>query len=434
VDGDAWRVAQSALRLWEEGTYHPSRFPGFPVVEFINAPTIGLGGSIAANLATFFFFVASLVVLRRFAADWNIPTPGLLLTLYAFFPLLWKNSAITLDYCWGLAALLLAARLVEQNRVLGAGILVGLAAGTRMTHIAYLLPFFFLFESERRNAWLRFSLIAIGTTVLCYVPVLLSPSFGQMLNEFPRHSWEQPLWQRAAMFSYRLVSVFGVLGFTAVAAILLLKRKELVGLMKQPRFAFVSAWVLVTLLGFLALPDEREYLIPMIPFALMMLWNLASRVQRVAVTVLVLSHAFIGVEVVERITGQPTINVRLRPGIVAREVEGRRELDAWRRRVASVEVPDSSVVMIGAGPSFGLANPAVERDAAFSAMFQQDAYRARNRNEVYFLYALSLHEVQAARRMGLGVYVVDTAKEYLESFIGYRLDGQNILEVSTQEP
>ena len=51
TDPDAWRVALVADYLWEEGEYLPSRFPGYPLHEFVTALFLK-GGWVATNLST----------------------------------------------------------------------------------------------------------------------------------------------------------------------------------------------------------------------------------------------------------------------------------------------------------------------------------------------------------------------------------------------
>src|SRR5712692_1687428 len=49
AETDSYRVALSALHLWRDGEFLPSRLPGYPVHELLMAPFVLLGGSVATN-------------------------------------------------------------------------------------------------------------------------------------------------------------------------------------------------------------------------------------------------------------------------------------------------------------------------------------------------------------------------------------------------
>ena len=150
-DGDAWRIAQTVHVLLSEGVYQVSRFPGFPVYEFLQTPVIALGGSIASNLSSLIVFMASVILFEKIIVRWNIPNGPMLVIAYSFLPILWKNSAVTMDYVWGLAGILSALYLLTEKRALAAGILLGIAAGTRATHILFVFHSFFTLRKEKRG-------------------------------------------------------------------------------------------------------------------------------------------------------------------------------------------------------------------------------------------------------------------------------------------
>src|SRR5712692_6512927 len=94
-DSDAWRVAATASRLWNDGIYHPSRFPGFPLYEVLNAPMVALGGPLLCNSVTLVFFILSVFTFWKIVVLHNLQIGRLLVWTFAFLPILWKNSANT---------------------------------------------------------------------------------------------------------------------------------------------------------------------------------------------------------------------------------------------------------------------------------------------------------------------------------------------------
>lgn len=107
VDPDAWRIAGSAFDLSYFHVYHPSRFPGYLFPEYFNALLIHYGW-IATNAATMVISLISVVVFAKILNELNVKNRGgVLVITYAFLPILWINSTVTIDYMWALAFILL---------------------------------------------------------------------------------------------------------------------------------------------------------------------------------------------------------------------------------------------------------------------------------------------------------------------------------------
>lgn len=430
ADGDAWRVATSALDLWNECAYTVSRFPGFPVHEFLSAPIIGLGGSLGSNLATLMVFVLSLVALRKILRQWKVPTSHLLLVAYAFFPILWKNSAITMDYEWGLAAILCSIAALLNGRLVWGGILLGVAAGTRITHIGFLLPMLWFIEGGGASKRLTFTASALGAAAIVYLPVLFSNSYADVARDFSPGIWHAPLWKPAAGAMYRAASTLGVPGFITIALIAFLRRAQIMQMLKRREFVFSIASIGMTLLIFGFLPDQREYLIPMIPFLLITLFFVTTEAQAIAVTVVLVSHAVLTLDVVDHGSTPPQVRVGLSRGVVLKEIADRGAYARWREQVASLPVPDSTVVMVGYGPIFGLGNPLLDRDRDLEHHLRQSVFR-RKHTDVVYVYSLNRAQLEEFRARGFQISYVDRVKEYLESFIGYRLGDEDVRELET---
>ena len=429
ADGDAWRVAESSLRVWNEGTYEPSRFPGFPVHEFLNALFVGIGGSIVSNLATFLVFILSLYPLRKIVAFWGVPMPNVVLVVFSFLPIVWKNSAVTMDYLWGLAGILTSTWLVLEKRFLLAGIVLGLAAGTRITHLAFVFPFLLILPAGQNKNLAVFVLSSVGTALACYIPVVLSPSWGDLTEYFFSRMWKESLWKTIAVYFYRAIYSVGLLGFLGVLALAVLQRARWKDLRRHPAFAFSSACIVLTLLLFALLPEEREYLIPMMPFLLILIFLAGTKEQLIVVSILLLSFSFVSVDVVEHDTPSPKTRIAFVQGMVLKEHSERLKSMEWRKRLVSIDVPDSSIVMIGRGPIFGLENDSVEPAVELGAELNQACYKARNRRDLYYVYSLNREQLFGMRRLGFTVFYADDAKSYLETFVGYRFDDEKVREL-----
>ena len=125
-DPDAWRVADSALDLHYFSTYHPSRFPWYPLYEFFNSLIINYGW-LATNVATMIISLISVIVFAKILNELNIKNKGLLVITYAFLPILWINSASTMDYVWALTFILFTWFFIIKKQYLLTGFMMGLA-------------------------------------------------------------------------------------------------------------------------------------------------------------------------------------------------------------------------------------------------------------------------------------------------------------------
>lgn len=427
ADGDGWRIAKTALTLWNDGEYHVSRFPGFPVYEFIQTPIIALGGSIASNVSSLFIFIVSLIFFRKILHRWNVPHSDLVLVAYAFLPILWKNSSLTMDYVWGLCGIVSAVYLVGQKRFTVAGVVLGLAAGTRISHIAYLLPLFFLFQKEERKQWLVFSATALLTTIACYIPVFLSEGYGLVVRDYLADTRNYSTLRKIGFYFYRLIFSLGLLGWIGIVTAVVLNRKNIALLFQKHFLTSVVAFIATGLLLFAVVPDEREYLIPIFPFLLIALASSISQKQYFVILLLLISYGFISVDILDHQIKSPTLKLNIQRGYIVKEFLERREINERRLQLAQVTVPDSSFIMIGIGPLFWLENPYVEVARGIEKEFRHDCAKSLRGNEVYFIYALYKPQLDEIRRRGYSVYYWDEMKEYLETFLDYKLEDERVL-------
>lgn len=431
ADGDGWRVAKSALTLWNEGNYHVSRFPGFPVYEILQAPLVALGGSVGSNISSLIIFIISIIVFRKIILQWNIPNYDLLLVSYAFLPILWKNSALTMDYVWGLCGITICVYLLMNKRILLAGIVLGLAAGTRITQIIYILPFFFFFEKGERKQWLTFASYAIVTAIACYLPVILSANYFFVVHDYLADVRNYSTIKRIGFFFYRFLYSIGLLGWVSITFVLYSKRITITELLRS-KYLVVSISAVVTgTIMFGILSDEREYLIPIFPFFLILLAYISSRKQFVVITIALISYGFVSVDLIEHSVANPRLKLNIAKGFLVKEFSDRKEINERRLQLAQTPVPDSSFVMIGMGPLFWLENPYVKLDKTIEKEFRHDCAKSFQGNEVYFIYAFYKPQLDEIRYRGYKVYYWDEMKDYLETFIGYKLEDEKIVPLRT---
>src|SRR5205823_4855240 len=140
---------------------------------------------------------------------------------YAFAPMIWINSSITLDYLWGVTFILAAYLAVLKGRPLLGGVLLGLAVGCRPTSALMALPFFVLLARERRPRPVLEFFAAMGvTSLLVFAPVMLNYRLS-FLNFFDL----RPTWGK---FARTLgVEAFGLAPLAGMLVVALLSWRRL---------------------------------------------------------------------------------------------------------------------------------------------------------------------------------------------------------------
>lgn len=330
TDTDGWALGRAARAIAASGVYHPSRQPGNPVQEFCCAAVAGAGDWAVNGLSALMALAAALLfaaLLRRLGARVDALAGAALV----FVPAVYIASASGMDYCWGLAFLLGAMLAVVRGRHALAGLLLGLAIGSRVTAAAFTLPLAVMAYVPGTATLARrlrgpFVLVALAMLVgaLCFLPAWRSagPGFLKYYEHVGGHSQGAGYFLRGMLHVFPLpfapllvagqatVGVWGLFGCIALAIALLgallaaLRRatrsagrrgaefagarepgldhptdgegdseSDLPALSRMPAL-YVSAWwiaVVIVVWLYLRLPDDEGYLVPMVPFTLLIL-------------------------------------------------------------------------------------------------------------------------------------------------------------------
>ena len=337
TDTDGWAVARAARFIARTGGYQASRLPGSPVQEFGSAPVSALG-SWGIDGLTALMTVAAAVLLAAILHRLRSRVDVAAAAAFAFVPAVYIASASGMDYLWALAFLLGAVLSVIGRRHALAGLLAGLAIGSRITSAVLLLPLALMaFEpgpgALARGA--RRTLVMGGLAALvaglCFLPVYRVHGAGFLL--YYEHAGGHtrglgyflgglfrlfPLpFSPALVAGQGTVGVWGLFGCLALVPALLLAlvratrprharaAPALPAMPGRYRAAWALAVVLLVLL-YLRLPDDEGYLIPVVPFVLLLLatW-LTPRVFRTLCVTLLLSPFVLGLDITPPKKGVP---------------------------------------------------------------------------------------------------------------------------------
>jgi hypothetical protein len=285
-------VGLTAHYIWENGDYLPSRLPGYPLHEFVTT-ALYKGGWVATNLGTALVSLAGVYLFASIAKKLDMQSRGALTVAFAFTPLLWINSVMTMDYMWALTFILGAYLALLNRSPVMAGVLLGLAGGFRLTSLAMLVPFvLLLWRSDRKQEIRPVALTSIALTLLAFVPVLMDYGLN-FLNFYDQSVPVKEFLRALGKDSLGIVGTVAVL--LAIAVSLPRLRSFPKDLANDPN---VLAWIAVPVIYFVTysrLPHEIAYLIPIFPFAYFLLARYLSRPVLVALLAAIVLSGFIDI-------------------------------------------------------------------------------------------------------------------------------------------
>ncbi len=269
---DAWRVANTARSIALTHQYSYSRPPGHPLQELFYAliwnasPTVY--NAVTALFSVGVFIVFALILDR---IDRKKSIMGALALV--FIPVVYIASVNALDFIWALFFILLSFYLALENKFAAAGILLGLAIGCRITSAAMILPvgvLAYVQSAKWVRSWVTYSAWALGVGLITFIPVIYTYQLSFLW--FPEHGYLPIL----TVLKKASVNVFGFLGTLAIiifAALIIIKHRQVRHLLKARDAVFLAscAAVFVYLVMFIRLPHQPTYLIPAIPFVIIMM-------------------------------------------------------------------------------------------------------------------------------------------------------------------
>jgi hypothetical protein len=277
VNFDAWRVVRAAREIANTGEYTVSRFPGYPIQEIV-CSWIWRGGPLVLNGLTALLSVAAVATLVMIARRWTDINASLVGLGFAATPTFFVNSVCSKDYVWALAFALFSLLFILRRKPLLAGALLGLGTGCRLTTLALALPFALILAGETpgsaRCNTLKFAFATVFTAIVAFSPVWLryGTSFFTFYENHARPDWMTIL-SRGTIDVWGIIGVIGLLSATAS---LFWKRTK----PALPNKFVVPAFLLVILIyvgAYLRLPDQAGYLLPIVPFALLLLQMFANK-------------------------------------------------------------------------------------------------------------------------------------------------------------
>lgn len=348
-DGDAWRVARVAEVMWRTGRYAPSRSLGFPFFEIGVTPLVHFGQWYASNLFAFGAGLALLGALFRLADRGQFVHPVPVVATIAFLPVMVKNTSSTMDYVPALAVLLWSYVALVEDKPLRAALLIGLAAGFRLTSSLWVVPVLaYAYRARKDPALLvRIFGVAFVASVLAYSPRWIPlglPSTGVTARA--------PTVVLLLQGMHQSLQLLGLLPSVALGLALLAGLRRAIAArdswLASPAGLFQFATIGIFVLAYWASPVlawEPEYLLPVVPSLIFLLDRLSGRRVFMTVLVVLLAHHVIRVEVLGGESGARRFAPSIQAGYTVADIQWRRFILSLRRAAAAY-APDRPTVLL----------------------------------------------------------------------------------------
>lgn len=279
TDVDAYGVLAAGRHLLETGAYVPSRNPGYPVFELAALGLDRLGGAGLINLVGVGFALWAGASFLRLAARLRVPHALPLAAVLLFHPVFLIHATSAHDQVWALALLLGGLERALAGRRRTAAVLLGLMLGVRLASLAGLAgaAAVLLAAGVRPRAvagtaagalalglpWYLLPAAAAGWSPRFLTPGLVDPAY-----------WTP--WLRLGKFGYKHLVFWGPAGLAVLAwaAVRIARGRGPARVRGGRETRGLAAAFLLAEALFLAFPIETGYLLPGLPFGLLLLGRL----------------------------------------------------------------------------------------------------------------------------------------------------------------
>ncbi|WP_123862039.1 hypothetical protein [Chryseobacterium artocarpi] len=294
-DLDGWREVYTGKVLHEEHIYQVSRFPGYPFPEFLyslvyNAPywCINLLSVLFTAGCSLFLFKILELIKAKFSP--------LIPIVFTFIPVIYLNSTIAMEYNWSLFFLLGAIYYILKKNIWISALFFGLIVSTRFNNIIFLpallfLTYFYIEKSIKKV--LLYSFLSILFTGILFSPVIIK--YGP---HFLQNSGDSEF-NLVSILSLATLYIYGAIGTLAIGLGLIMQfftggYQKIKELGKNHFITFSAILIISNFIFFIKYPLEPGYLIPSVPFVLILLqYIMKEKMMKFVLFTLFLSPFFI---------------------------------------------------------------------------------------------------------------------------------------------
>ncbi len=312
AEEDAWGLFVTARKVSLTGIYEVSRLPGHPFQELVYF-LLWPQGAVAFNLITAAFSATAVGFFIASVKKLGIQNHFIAGMIFAFIPVVYINSCNAMDYLWAMAFVMASFYFLLDKKFILSGILIGLAAGCRITSLAMLVPFaIWIYDTSNwKNSVSHFMKCAFAA--LAVSAIVFFPVYSRYGIYFFDYVAQIPVPASKAIYK-ATIGVWGVIGFFDFVTVLLLiffrskiiRQEEA----ENPAVSFSKlkrmCWsvILIYLMAYISLPQKAAFFIPMLPFIIILLSMHLKKTSLVAFSFsMIFSTFFIGLNLDDPLRG-----------------------------------------------------------------------------------------------------------------------------------
>jgi hypothetical protein len=428
AEEDAWGLVITAENIAATGIYEVSRLPGHPLQEIIYS-LIYRNGFVMMNLLTVLIssigFYVFMLILRFF----KVSSPVTAAVTLAFIPVVYINSQNVMDYTWALTGIVTSFWFLCNKEYMWSAAFLAMAIGCRITSGAMLFPFLFyivLFEKGKViNKMLLYVFAVALFSIVCYFPVIneYGLSFFTYYEHFPIPSLVKNIFKGT-------IGVFGTLGcfavfFFTISVFIKWKKNAFLFNAEFKRILLVCFSALfLYILAFVKLPLKSAFLIPAMPFLVIIFAMLLSKRQMTILALtMMLSSLFFGINLADANRGSRPSSWSYKAEVSGQEVA----LDVLNGPVIADYQKQMNLI--------AFANDVVEKAKSFNrpsaviAGFYLNYIEVRKQcnenSKVKYLYYINNDSMQVYLKQGFDLYYLPMQDQFND--LRFKWDGTNKL-------
>jgi hypothetical protein len=421
---DAWRVAYVAQQIATSGKYFMSRTPGHPVQE-ITSSFVWQGGPFALNFLSTFLSGLAAVFFFLIAKILNIKDRILATIAFVMIPILYINSTQSTDFIWSLAFLLGSLYFAFTKKPVLSGILIGLAVGARLTYLPMIIPLGYIFFVKNNSNKDLFKLITVSMliSVICYSPVFFSYGIKFLSFDDDQLFVNSQTWSMKFILWAGTIGVWGRLGSVGIFVSMIglfhylflqipkIKKIDVAhSLIHNPILAVYGYSLLVYIVMFVIFPYKPAYLMPILPFIVLIIYQYLSRGLYIFVTALIVLSNFLSIS-----------ESGLQPGVIIVDQNTRLLLMDFADHIKTKvnDMPPKSIFIAGDWlPKLRTQMPWQSEDEGVQYVFMLSEESENKLKEGYRTFLFKFSDMQESDRLikeGYRIYYLPGQKVYAKN-------------------
>jgi hypothetical protein len=294
---DAWGNAKIAHEIAETRQYTMARVPGAPVYELTIA-ALSWGGPWTLNGLSALAGVGCVAVFALLARKYGCRDWLLAAATLGFSLVMFVSSVTSKDFTLSCGLVLLTALLVMKNRPVWAGFALGLAMGCRLTSGLMALPLALalirvLPRDQRIKQLSWFAITSTAVAFVAFIPAFVR--YGVSFLTFYDPIYYPPIGAVVHGGTVEVWSALGCVGLllAGMGALVLKQRARSISNLPATDAIVWAAVIVLYAALYAAFPDQAGYVLPAVPFAILLLARYSPRRLFQTFCVLTIAGAFV---------------------------------------------------------------------------------------------------------------------------------------------